>query len=1218
MTPTFGTDVSSLNVLVPEALALRAVPMCAGTSGAAALSPEGANFARGGPSQNCLSQPAYQQNGQTISAEAFYAIACNPRRNVAVEACAGAGKTWMLVSRIVRALLDDIDANTGHLTVQPHEILAITFTKRAASEMRERLYQWLAEFAVADEATLARELKMRGFADKNGQQPLLVVRNQLSNLYQSILTTGRQVQIRTFHGWFAALLRSAPLAVLQQLELPPNYELLEDDAQPKALVWRRFYAALAAAPQRKADFEAVVFEHGRFQCEKALAVALDKRIEFTLADAQGVVEASVLHFSQQFPEFSGFSFPDEFITASAANSQCMRDAAKALGRASAPTFSAKGVELETALTEGNLSAAFAALLTDKGTPRKFSEKIVGIDGVRAAQDLVLRVVAARHQHDAWAYQQRMVRLSRVLIAEFGVLKREHGWVDMNDVERAARVMLGDPVLSGRVQQRLDARIKHLLIDEFQDTNPLQWQALLSWLSGYAGSGGGASAPSVFIVGDPKQSIYRFRRAEPQVFKAAQAFVRDGLGGDLLSCDHTRRNATQIIATVNAAMGAARDADGYEGFREHTTSSDESGRVCKLPPIPRDAGDSLGDSPGHSLGEGEADGGIDLYASASLEARWRDSLTTPRELPEETLRTLEARQAAAWIARQIAPDDASGNGSEPGLKPQDIMVLSRKRSGLAPLQDELRALHIAAQIGEKTELIDCCEVQDIVALLDVLVSPQHDLSLARVLKSPLFGLGDDALVQLAVLQQQATSPLAHNALHDVTHQALHPTPPIPWLILLHKAELTMHDGRGLEAVFTLWKGWIDTLPPHDALQAIYGDGDVLARFAIAAPAAQRDAVLANLRALLGVSLQLGGGRYATPYALVRALKAGGVQAPAAVAENAVRLLTIHGAKGLEAHTVLLLDTDTAPRKADTMGVLVDWPGESAWPRKFVFLASESHPPACAVETLAVETAERQREELNALYVALTRARNTLAISSITPYRQSDQSWWARLSGLASDAEDHAPVNSSFNSALKSAPGSVAAPNERPNSRPNAAPASGPGLFYLKELPPAPVGIAQEAIKNEAVSGAVDSASARRGQAMHRLLEWGSASTANLHAAMREFDLNPKQGGEAADMAQRILQGEGAWAWDTARVRWQGNEVDLNYQGASLRLDRLVQRSDTGEWWVLDYKSPHAPQDDPALVKQLLDYRDAVRAIFPGAAVRAAFLTGAGRLVELRTP
>lgn len=1118
---------------------------------------------------------AYKHNDQLVTADAFYQIACDPRRSVAVEACAGAGKTWMLVSRIVRALLDGVDAQTGQLRVQPHEILAITFTKRAASEMRERLYKWLADFAAADPATLLQELRDRGIVIENGVQPTSVLPEQLSNLYQSILASGRQVQVRTFHSWFAALLRTAPLAVLQQMELPANYQLLEDDSQPKALVWRRFYAALLAHPEPgdeagvslRADFEAVVFEHGRAQAEKALQTALDKRTEFALADAHGIVARSVQHFGVQFPEFAGMTLPDDFLRAHPQRWQTLLDAAKALGGASAKTFSAKGVELEMALTAGDLPAAFNALLTEKGTPRKFGEKIAGIERVREAQELVLRVVAARAQHGAWVYQQRMARLTRVLLLAFAALKREHGWVDMNDVERAALVMLSDPVLSGWVQERLDARIKHLLIDEFQDTNPLQWQALRSWLSGYAGAGGGASggagatAPSVFIVGDPKQSIYRFRRAEPQVFRAAQAFVRDALGGDLLSCDHTRRNATGVIAAVNAAMTQAAAADGYECFRLHTTSSAQAGQVCKLAPIARPAAAATDDA-------GDCVDGAD----------WRDSLTTPRELPEETLRTLEARQVAHWIAQQIG---AAATGAGVGLQAADVMVLSRKRAGLLPLEDELRKLHIAAQIGEKTDLIDCCEVQDLVALLDVLVSPQHDLSLARVLKSPLFGLGDDALVQLALAQREL---------------------PLPWFQLLQKTELLTQDGRSLSACLMKWKDWLDQLPPHDALQAIYTDGDVLARFAAAAPATQRDAVLANLRALLGVSLQLGEGRFATPYAFVRALKSGGVRAPATVNPQAVRLLTIHGAKGLEAHTVLLLDTDTPARNADTMGVLVDWPGEAAWPNKFVFLASESHPPACAVATLEAERVERQREELNALYVALTRARHTLAISSIEPYRAAEQSWWQRLVALAMPA----PLASSI-----------------------PVPAVAPGtdevnLFYIKELPPAPAEYAHAATKSEADSDAdgvendEDSATARMGKAMHRLLEWGDTSNPAITAAVREFELVPGQGVQAAAMAGRILQGEGAWAWDLAVLAWQGNEVELMYQGESLRLDRLVQRQDgdhAGHWWVLDYKSAQAPQQQPALVAQLRRYQAAVQAIYPQAVVRAAFLTGQGALVEL---
>jgi ATP-dependent helicase/nuclease subunit A len=1097
-------------------------------------------------------QPAYQHNGKPVFADAFYAIACDPARSVAVEACAGAGKTWMLVSRIIRALLDGVDATDGHLRVQPHEILAITFTKRAASEMRERLYQWLEAFAAADHDTLLKELNMRGVQVKKGLQPSLDMPEQLSNLYQSVLACGRQVQIRTFHSWFAALLRSAPLAVLQQLELPLNYELLEDDAPARALVWRRFYAALAVDVPRKADFESVVFDYGRAQTLKALETALDKRVEFALADARGVVDASVQGFDVLYPAFSGLQSPVQALEGDVARARWLGWAKALGGEANKTPQKAAGAVIDAfALQDLNarldtLRKAFFVAKEDRLTSnlQKFA-------AAQEAEPELQRLCAARHQHDAWQYQQRMARLTRVLIAEFAALKRERGWVDMNDVERAALVMLGDPVLSGWVQQRLDARIKHLLIDEFQDTNPLQWQALLSWLGSYAGTGGGSQAPSVFIVGDPKQSIYRFRRAEPQVFRAAQAFVREGLGGDLLSCDHTRRNARQVMATVNATMAVAREEDHYEGFREHTTSSTDAGSVGKLPPIPRD--------PRNSRNTGDAPEG-----ATERDPVWRDSLTTPRETVEDTVRTLEARQAARWVAGQVGA----------GLPPEEIMVLSRKRAGLLPLQDELRALGIPAQIGEKTELIACCEVLDVVALLDVLVSPQHDLSLARALKSPIFGLPDESLVELALLRREINAP---------------------WFDLLQKTELLAQDLQGLSAILMRWKAWLDQLPPHDALQAIYADGDVLARFAVAAPATQRDTVLANLQSLVGMSLQMGGGRFATPYAFVRALKAGGVVAPAAVNPQAVRLLTIHGAKGLEAQAVLLLDTDTPERNAETMGVLVDWPGEAAFPARFVFLASESQPPACAVPTLEAERAERGREELNALYVALTRARHTLVMSSIAPHRDAQRSWWQRLNDLMPEVTNLPDVAQHV----------------------SALPPARQAAFSIKELPPAPVKTAQAAIETEAdIHAAEDNPVASRiGQAMHRLLEWGDASASNASAAAREFELSPEQGAQALSLAQRILHGAGAWVWDNAVVGWQENEVELMYQGEPLRLDRLVQRKDTLDWWVLDYKSAHAPQDEPELVAQLQNYRDAVQAIYPHATVKAAFLTGHGELVPL---
>ena len=1074
-------------------------------------------------------QAAYEHNGHPVERAAFYAIACDPRRSIAVEACAGAGKTWMLVSRILRALLEGSLAKDGH-GVQAHEILAITFTKKAAGEMRQRLNEWLVEFAQATPEKLAAELLARGVPPAH----IAVQTPALQALYPQLLASARPVQIRTFHSWFAALLRTAPLAVLQDLGLPANYSLLEDDTEAVTAVWPRFYATVVDNPSARADFEALVAVHGRFQAHKALAAALNKRVEFVLADQHGVVDASVPPFDAQFPAFAGLAAPEDLLWA---QRPLLQEAAGNLGRASAVTFSAAGSALEQALTAHDATAVLEALLTQKGTARKFGEKIVGIATVRAAQELVLQVAQAQLQHAAWAHQQRMARLTRVLIAELAALKYERGWVDMNDVERAASVMLSDPVLSGWVQERLDAKVKHLLIDEFQDTSPLQWQALHAWLSGYAGAAG---APSVFIVGDPKQSIYRFRRAEPQVFRAAQAFVVDGLGGDLLSCDHTRRNAPPVMAAVNAVMSAAQAAGVYDGFRDHTTESTALGALRCLPAIPRDANASAA----------QADHG-----------GWRDSLGTPREEPEDTLRTLECRQAAQWLAGQLAD----------GLRPKDVMVLARRRERLGHMRDALRALHIPTQQPEKADLADAPEVQDIAALLDALVSTHHDLSLAQALKSPLFGVADADLVHLAQLQRAARADADNTADNS-------------WWSLLHNSELLPQSLSALAPVLAQWKQWLDALPPHDALDAIYAHGDVLARFAAAAPAALRTSVLANLRAVLGTALQLNEGRFATPYALVRALKAGGVKAPVTSAPDAVRLLTVHGAKGLEAALVLLLDTDSPPSKAETMGVLVDWPGEAEAPVRLVFLASESNPPACVVDVLAIEQAARQREELNGLYVAMTRARSQLVLSSVVPHKAVDGSWWQRLQPLAEmvgaiDAAD--PLDA----------------------------AAADADFTLLVVPDINLQVALKRPEPDAS----ESLESRVGQAMHRLLEWGALGAEQQQAAAREFSLDVEQSQKAASMAAAIRAGEGAWAWDAEVVDWAENEVALNYQGKTLRLDRLVRRKDTGAWWVLDHKSKAQPQRDPVLVQQLETYRAALRVLYPGAEVEAAFLTGAGGLL-----
>ncbi|HEX3140245.1 MAG TPA: UvrD-helicase domain-containing protein, partial [Rhizobacter sp.] len=880
-----------------------------------------------------MTTPAYQADGRPVPREAFYAIACDPQRSVVVEACAGAGKTWMLVSRILRALLEG---------AKPHEILAITFTRKAAGEMRERLSEWLREFAAPDcsDERRTRELVMRGMAPAQAQ----ALAPALAGLYETVLASGRSVEIRTFHAWFSQLLRAAPLDLLAELGLAPGMALMEELDDHQAAVFRRFHAAILADAALRADHAALVQQRGRDQVRTWFDAALNKRVELELADEAGVLEASV-------PPPDSEAHPTLALQG-AAWQHSLRELAQLLGQGGAKARKAAD-GLVDALGLPDSEAVFRdtwkALFTDKNGPRKLGD----LPQLRWVQTEIEGIAAQLQQHEAHLEHLRLVRLTRVLLRELAAYKRTRGLADMADLERCALALLRDTSLSAWVQERLDARVRHVLIDEFQDTSPLQWHALHSWLSAYAGAGGGHSGqrpPGVFIVGDPKQSIYRFRRAEPRVFAAAREFVSEGLGGAWLACDHTRRNAPEVLSAINAVFVNASEAGEYSDFRAHTTELAPmvGAGTWALPAVLR---------PPQAA-----------KAESGTPAEWRDSLSTPRHEPEELLR----EQEASWVARAI--HELLGSGQ---VSPGEVFVLCRKRASLRLVAQAVQALHLPFAAAEDFALMDAPEVRDLVAALDALASPSHRLSLAHALRSPLFGASDDDLVTLA----QAAAPSGD------------------WWAALTQPE---HAERpALQRARRLLLAWQDAahrLPPHDLLDRIVFEGQYRERVAAVVPAERRVAALDAIAALLSQALMLDGARYATPYNFVRALKRRAIKVSAPVQADAVQLLTVHGAKGLEAKVVFVMDVQPEASNPDTATLLVDWPVEADRPRRCAFIYSESRCPPSLQPLLAQEQIARQREELNGLYVAMTRAREKLVFSRTEPHRGT-ASWWQRVEGLA---------------------------------------------------------------------------------------------------------------------------------------------------------------------------------------------------------------------------
>jgi ATP-dependent helicase/nuclease subunit A len=1112
--------------------------------------------------------------------------ATSPDHSAVVEACAGSGKTWLLVSRMIRLLLSGVD---------PSELLAITFTRKAAEEMRGRLFEWLEFMATASDQDVSAFLMQRGLGEPEAMRALPRARG----LFETVLHATPGPMITTFHGWFLNLLSRAPLT----RRAPAN--LIEDVALLKGEAWQTWTESLRATERvQQAEALAGLMADLPMDSVRALVFGLlEKRAEWW-AWAEGLHDP-VGETVAAFQEMAGLDEELDVVAAmwaepgfrhhltefkllladNAAGVKLDGERAEMLARlltqhecrhtrvpqgfpsvtGGNPDALENGIPACAGMTDLDWSNLQSIFLTAKGEPlsRKPGptlDKRLGAE--RATRFLELhdalatRVIEVRHALE----EQSALRLNRLaliagtdLIARYQALKRERDGLDFTDAEWLALQLLSDPEESSALLAKLDARWKHLLLDEFQDANPLQWRILAAWLDSY---GADPDRPTVFVVGDPKQSIYRFRRAEPRIFEMVGRWLEENFDAIAFRQNETRRCAPRVVAWVNAVFSGLGDE--YPGFMPHSAHQLGLSGRCELLIAPPSA-----------------------PPQADEVAGLRDPLTqAPPSQPDK--RSEEAAQVAQRILDIVGSLTIAEDGGRPA-RFGDILVLAARRSGLEAFEAAFKTAGIPYLGSRRGGLLDALEVADLRALLGFLVMPHDNLKLAHALKSPLFGFSDEDLIALRDSGQG------------------------PWSARLREWSASENApsrvGRA-NALLEDWQAVAGHLPPHDLLDRIFHQGEVEARYAGAVSDRLRPSVLANLRGLLELSLSLGSGRFPSLPRFLDELDAlqrrAGDEAPdepPAATGDVVRMLTIHAAKGLEAPVVFIIKADEERRSRDHYGAILDWPPDAERPIHFSMYGPSERRGHARQRLFEQEREQEARENLNLLYVAMTRARQALIVSGLDGAK--DGTWLARLLA-ALDEGDFAGLPE-MEVVEFVAPAQAGAPscNRIPacDRRESLWDAAMTAVAIGRRRPPSTPEI-------------------EFGIRVHRYLELASEGMGE-ERIRHDLGLDETTFLPVHAMAARMLSNP-----QTRRFFESNGVNELEYVGDDGRLrraDRVVELD--GEIWVLDYKTGDLAEADPGrraepYFDQLADYRRAVAMLYPGKPVRTALLFGDGLLHEVK--
>ncbi|MDP7150120.1 MAG: double-strand break repair helicase AddA [Paracoccaceae bacterium] len=852
-----------------------------------------------------------------------------PDRSTWVEANAGSGKTRVLTDRVARLLLEG---------VQPQHILCLTYTKAAASEMQNRLFQRLGEWAMMNSRDLTDSLQDLG-VERVIDDPFL---RQSRRLFAQAIEAPGGLKIQTIHSFCSSLLRRFP----REAQVSPQFTEIE--GRTSALLRQEVVDHMAMS-EHKPLVDGLAQHYTGEDFEALTAEILKHADRVGEKDKSGIWDAFGLRAGETRKTVSDKVFMGDegdilnalipLLLASGTNDQ---KAGHALKRVATGDFGSLPILENVLLFGAKAKEPFSAKVG------KFPTKALcaaNPELIERLNGLMLRVEDARNTRLSLLAAEKtcaLHRFAKVFISLYSSRKQALGYLDFDDLILRARDLLTDPAVAQWVLFRLDGGIDHILVDEAQDTSPVQW-AVIERLAQEFTSGEGARAGvtrTLFVVGDKKQSIYSFQGADPGAFDR----MRDEFG--------------KRLRAVNSDL---YDVPMSFSFRS-------SPAVLNMVDYSFQAGleDAIGQSSNHRAFNSDLPGRVDLwprvaYVSDEDDKNWSE----PVDLPgQKNHKVVLAHHVADEIKRLTQEETLPVKDKDTGeiyrrqVRPGDIMVLVRGRTGglFHQIIQACKSRDLPIAGADRLKVGAELAVRDLAALLSFLALQEDDLSLATALKSPLFGWSEQALYTLAhgrndrrlwqVLRERGDQhPKTMAVLNDLRDKAdfLRPYELIERILTRHDGRLNLLGRLGQEA--------------EDGINALLAQ-------ALAYEQASTPSLTGFLVWMQEDALEI-----------KRQMESGG---------DLIRVMTVHGSKGLEAPIVIL--PQTTPPQNDVKDEIFPTGDGLFWKTR-----SEDMPEIMrAAKDALLE--KRENEHMRLLYVAMTRAEKWLIVAGVEQKKGSGRGWY----------------------------------------------------------------------------------------------------------------------------------------------------------------------------------------------------------------------------------